>query len=246
MWLIALLIDYAAPLFIYRVPGREPLPTDSWDLGTEHFTERFGLFVIIALGETVILTGATASDLEINASVLLALTIAFVTTAAIWWLYFSEIAGSAAKVMARADNPVLIARDAFTYGHALIVAGIIVAAVGDEIVIAHPGDPLKTAYLITVVAGPAIFLLAQVALGWRMTGHVSRRRLVAVAACIAIGIVGLSGVSAIVVSGLLAGVLVLLAIADHRAFSSGPGTPDQISRGQASVEPDARVTAVGE
>jgi low temperature requirement protein LtrA len=219
MWVIALLIDYAAPLFIYRVPGRTPLPTDSWDLGTEHFTERFGLFVIIALGETVILTGATASDLDIDVSVMLALTIAFVTTAAIWWLYFSEIAGRAAKAMAAADNPVLIARDAFTYGHALIIAGIIVAAVGDEIVIAHPGDPLKTAYLVTVVAGPVIFLLAQVALGWRMTGRISVRRMVAVAACLGVGLLGLAELDAIFVSGLLAAVLISLAIADHRSFS---------------------------
>jgi low temperature requirement protein LtrA len=220
LWALALLVDYLAPLLIYRVPGRDPLPTDSWDLGTDHFTERFGLFVIIALGETIILTGATAADLSLDAAVLLALAFAFAGTAAIWWLYFGEIAARASKALAESDNPVLLARDAFTYGHALVAAGIILVAVGDEIVIAHPRDPLEGAYLLTVIAGPALFILAQVVLGWRMTGRISSRRMVAFAGCVAVGLLAaVTGLEGIVVGGLLSAILIALVVADVRAFA---------------------------
>jgi low temperature requirement protein LtrA len=219
LWVIALLIDYAAPLFVFRVPGRPGLSISSWDLGTDHFAERFGLFVIIALGESVILTGATAADLDLDGPVLVSLTFAFVGTAALWWLYFSEIAGRVSRGLAESENSTLIGRDVFTYGHALIVAGIILFAVGDEIVIAHPTEALTGAELLTVIVGPMFYLTAQSVLSWRMTGRLSSRRATAVVACGAVGLAGLAGASALAVSGLLAAVLVILVIADNRAFS---------------------------
>jgi low temperature requirement protein LtrA len=155
--------------------------------------------------------------------VLISLVVAFAGTAAVWWLYFGEIAGRASKALADSDNPVLLARDAFTYGHALVIAGIIVLAVGDEIVIAHPRDPLEGAYLLTVVAGPALFLLAQVVLGWRMTGRISRRRMVAFAGCVAVGLLaGVTALEAMVVGGLLSAILIALVVADVRAFAPKP------------------------
>lgn len=219
LWVFALLIDYSAPLLIFRVPGRPTLTDTAWDLGTDHFAERFGLFVIIALGESVILTGATAADLALDAAVILSLLFAFVGTAALWWLYFSEIAGRASQGLAEAENSTRVARDVFTYGHALIVAGIILFAVGDEIVIAHPREALAGAELLTVIAGPVFYLLAQSVLGWRMTGQWSSRRTVAVIGCLAVGLIGLAGAQAMVIGGLLATVLVGLVVGDHRAFS---------------------------
>lgn len=218
LWVAALLIDYVAPLLIFSVPGRPALTNTAWDLGTDHFAERFGLFVIIALGESVILTGATAADLDLDGAVLTSLLFAFVGTAALWWLYFSEIAGRASKGLAEAEDSTLIARDVFTYGHALIVAGVILFAVGDEIVIAHPTESLSGAALLTVIAGPVFYLAAQSTLGWRMTGQFGSRRTTAIGACVAVGLVGIAGASAMLVSGLLAAVLVVLVIADHRAF----------------------------
>jgi low temperature requirement protein LtrA len=215
IWIAALLIDYSAPLFIYRVPGRKAVPSTAWDLGTSHFAERFGLFVIIALGESVILIGATATDLELDGPVLLSLVLSFVGTAALWWLYFSSIAARSATALAESPNAVLLARDAFTYGHVLIVAGIILVAVGDEIVIAHPEDELGRAELITVVAGPVLYLLAQAALRWRMTGGLSIRRSGAALACFVVAGIGLAGAQALVVGGLLVTILVALVVADQ-------------------------------
>ena len=219
LWVLALLIEYAGPVFTFRVPGRPALAPEDWDLGTEHFAERYALFVIIALGESIILTGSTAADLDLDGAVLASLLFAFVGTAALWWLYFSEIAGRVSRDLAESEDLILVARDVFTYGHALIIAGIILFAVGDEIVIAHPREALGGAELLTVIAGPVFYVLAQSLLAWRMTGRFSSRRTIAVVGLLAVGLVGLAGAQAMVIGGLLATVLVALAIADHRGFA---------------------------
>ena len=225
LWVFALFLDYVAPLTLYRVPRLKRIAPEDWTIGTSHFAERFGLFVIIALGESIILTGATAAGMDLDASVVMSLVIAFIGTGALWWLYFSSISDRMEQALAESENPVLLARDAFTYGHVLIIAGIILVAVGDEIVIAHPLDELKTAELLTVTAGPALFLAAQAALRWRMTGTVSRRRLAGIGLCVIIGLIGWLGAIAIVVGGLLVGLLVLLAIGDEVAARVRGGSP---------------------
>ena len=92
LWLAALLLDYGAPLVVYWVPGLRRLAGSVWNVGTEHFAERFQLFIIIALGETIVITGATTADLDLDAARLAAFGTAFVTTAAMWWLYTNVVA----------------------------------------------------------------------------------------------------------------------------------------------------------
>ncbi|MDQ3876569.1 MAG: low temperature requirement protein A, partial [Actinomycetota bacterium] len=198
------------------VPGRRRLDGEAWQITTAHFTERFGLFVIIALGESIILTGATIAGLELTTTVVAALVAAFLGTAALWWLYFTSVAGLSERALAEAPDRILLARDTYTYGHAPIVAGIILSAVGNELVIAHPTEELSAAALVTVVAGPLLFLLAQAWLRLRITRQLSPRRLGGAAACVLVGVVGLA-VDALAVGSLLVLVLVGVAIADRIA-----------------------------
>jgi low temperature requirement protein LtrA len=216
LWLAALALDYGAPLVTFWVPGREPLSPASWEVGTEHFAERFQLFIIIALGESIVVTGATTADLDLTAARVAALALAFLATAAQWWLYFNLVANIAQRRLAQAENRTLLARDAYTYLHVVIVAGILLGAVGDELVIAHPGAELANAELIAVVCGPALYLLAHVALRLRMTGTISPRRLAGAIACLAVGAIG-TFASALVVAALLLGVLVAVIVADQIA-----------------------------
>jgi low temperature requirement protein LtrA len=216
LWVAALALDYGGPLVIFRVPGLRRLRGEDWVISTAHFTERFGLFVIIALGESIILTGATTAGLELTAPVVTAFVVAFLGTAALWWLYFTSVARLAEQFLETAPDRVLLARDTYTYGHALVVAGIIVTAVGDEIVIAHPTDELSTAELMTVVAGPVLYLLAQAWFRFRITRQPSPRRLGGALACVLAGFVGLT-VDALVVGALLVSVLVGVAVADRIA-----------------------------
>ncbi len=213
MWIVALAIDYAGPLVTFRVPGRQRVTADAWEVGTSHFTERFSLFVIIALGESIVLIGGTTAELPLDTARVAAFVGAFLGTAALWWLYFTSVAERAERALAASANRTLLARDAYTYGHALIVAGIILTAVGSELVIAHPGDELDRAALIAVVAGPAFYLLAQLFLRLRMTGVLSVRRATGILGCVAVGLIG-AAVPALVVGLLLLGVLVGLIASD--------------------------------
>src|SRR3954470_6596862 len=113
LWVIALGIDYGAPVVLYRVPGRPRLDPGAWDVETSHFAERFQLFVIIALGESIVVTGATTSGLSLSVANVTAFGIAFLTTAAFWWLYFSYVAGIAQRRLELAEERTKLARDGY-------------------------------------------------------------------------------------------------------------------------------------
>ena len=236
LWLAALALDYGAPLVLYWVPGLRRLSGAAWNVGTEHFAERFQLFIIIALGETIVITGATTSELELDPARLVAFGLAFLATAAMWWLYFNYVARIAQRRLELSPDRTTLARDGYTYLHVVMVAGVILSAVGDELVIAHPTDVLPTPEIAAVVAGPAVYLLAHALFRLRMTGSLSRKRLFAALACLAVGVVGVF-VPALVVSALLVGVLALVIGAEHVAAArrSARGEPSPLERLEASA-----------
>lgn len=209
VWLVALVADYAGPAARYWVPGRARVTTGDWQVETWHFSERFQLFIIIALGESIVVTGATASNLGVDAGRGVAIAVAFVGSAALWWLYFDRVAGLAGSRLASAEDPGRLARDGFTYLHIPIIAGIIVTAVGDEIVIQHPGEVLHGPDLTALVAGPIIYLAGHVLFRLRMTGTLSRTRPVAMAAILACAPLGLVA-PALVVATAIAAILAAL------------------------------------
>jgi low temperature requirement protein LtrA len=177
IWVAALVLDYGGPLAGFWAPGLGRTEVTEWELEHGHFVERFQLFVIIALGETIVATGTVASQLDLTAERVLALAIAFLGTAVFWWLYFDEVAErSHAQLAAAGPKRGVLARDAFTYLHVPIVAGIIVTAVGDALVIAHPGEPLHGEQLVAMLAGPVFYMLGHVAFELRMTGSVPPTR----------------------------------------------------------------------
>jgi low temperature requirement protein LtrA len=220
LWAVALAVDLVAPLFGYRTPGLGSSATLDWDVEGGHFAERFQSFVIIALGESIVVTGATASARGLTGEIVLALSLAFVVTATMWWLYFGEVAEGARRTMAESEDPGRLARDAYTYLHLPIVTGIIMVAIGDELLFAHPRRPLSTAGLVMTVAGPAVYLLGESLVRLRMIRQVGWKRLVAVGAFAVLGVAA-HDASAVVVCGGVAAVLVLLA-----AWEYPPVRPD--------------------
>ena len=214
LWLVALALDYVAPLLLFPLPGRPRLAADSWRLATGHFVERFGLFVIAALGETIILTGATTANQELDTGTLAAFISAFAGTAALWWLYFTSTRELGERSLAGEASRTGRARDIYTYGHVLIVAGVILTAVGDELVIAHPFDPLESPERTVVVAGPVLFLLAQLALQLRATHRAGYSRPAAILMCSALGLCG-ALLPALLVGATLVAVLIAVAILDE-------------------------------
>ena len=137
-------------------------------------------------------------------------------TAAFWWLYFSYVAAIAQRRLELATERTTMARDGYTFLHVVLVAGIIVSAVGDEIVIAHPTETLHTAELVAVVAGPVIYLVGHVLFRQVMAGSMSGKRVAGVVACVAVGFLGLV-IPALAVATLLLVVLVAIIAAEHQS-----------------------------
>lgn len=157
-WAAALAIEYAGPMLYFRMPVLGASRTEEWDISGEHMAERCGLFIIIALGEGILVTGATFTGLEPTPATIAALITAFTGSIAMWWLYFDIGAERGTKVIEQEAHPGRIGREAYTYGHIPIVGGIIALAVFDEIVLAHPTDPLEPFTLGVVIGGAFLFV----------------------------------------------------------------------------------------
>jgi low temperature requirement protein LtrA len=222
LWVAAVLVDYAGPVVGYVTPGLGRSGPRDWTITGAHLAERCQLFLIIALGESILVTGATFGQLPFSAATIAALGVAFLGSVAFWWLYFDRAAEDSSTVIARADEPGRLGRSAYTYFHLPMVAGIIVAAVGDELVIAHPGGHTDAALAAVVLGGPALFLAGHVLFKRSVFGLMSWHRLAAIAV-----LASLAPVSLVIppLDLSAAATLVLWAIAawDARTYPHTPG-----------------------
>jgi low temperature requirement protein LtrA len=216
LWIPALGLELAAPFARYWLPGRGRAATTDWDIDGGHFAERCQLFIIIALGESIVVTGATAADAGLTSTVVACLVVAFLETVALWWLYFGAPAERSHAMMSESDDPGRIARNSYTYVHVLIVAGIIATAAGVDLLIAHPHDPQHGVGLAIVLGGPAVFLLGESLFQWSATGTVNVKRLATAALIIAL--VPLAPeLSTLALIGIVTGLLTAVAIWELRA-----------------------------
>jgi low temperature requirement protein LtrA len=220
LWIPALLVELGAPVAGYWLPGRGRASTTDWDIEGGHFTERCEGFIIIALGESIVVTGATAAAAGLDATTVLCLALAFLETAALWWLYFGALSARTHEVMRTHEDPGRLARDAYTYLHLPIVAGIIAVAVGDDLLIAAPGEALDGVGLAMVLGGPALYLVGETLFRARLTGVASGQRLLVAAlllACVPLG----AHVSALALSAGATALLSALALWELRASARG-------------------------
>ena len=158
LWMAALAIEYAGPLMRYRLPGLGAAPQETLDIKGEHLAERCALFVIIALGETILTTGKIASahlEREMTPVVLVS---AFLSTVLMWWIYFHEGQEQAADKAEDSEAPQRTAQHLYVYGHLPIVAGIILTAVGEDFALSHPDEHGSLGHALALLGGPMLFL----------------------------------------------------------------------------------------
>ncbi len=149
---VAALLDVGAAL--------QAASAGEWRLFSGHFSERHGLFVIIALGESLIAAGVGASEQELTGEVLAVVLSAVVAACALWWTYFGwvkdalehRLDAQSAQAMGR------FARDVYSFAHFPVIAGVIGLAVAIEESVLHPGDPLPWAGALALVIGLILFL----------------------------------------------------------------------------------------
>lgn len=159
LWAIALGIEYVSPSVGFWTPGLGRSTTADWNIDGAHLAERCGLFMIITLGESILVTGATFASHAWDAMTVVAFVTAFTASVTMWWIYFSTTSESSAHIIAHSDDPGRLARSAYTYSHLPIVAGVIVNAVADEFVLAHPTGHADLKTTIAVLGGFALYLV---------------------------------------------------------------------------------------
>lgn len=170
LWVLALVLDMAGPYFF---------GSEGWRLVPGHFAERHGLIVIIALGESIVAIGAGAAHtltLGIGTAAVLGVALA----AAMWWAYFDIVALVSGRRLASADEGRVrneLARDSYSYIHLIIVAGIVLVALGMKTTIGHVGDHLSADPAFALMGGLAIYLLGHVAFRYRHVRTINRQRL---------------------------------------------------------------------
>jgi low temperature requirement protein LtrA len=165
LWAAAVAIDYAGPAWLTRERLR-----GLQEVAVAHFAERYGLFVIICLGESIISIGSGASGKPLDASLIAAMVAGLVITVGLWWTYFHRVAEEAERRLRTHHDPVLAAADAYSYLHLIMIAGIIVFAAGAKLAIAGSDDPLGDAARLALCGGVALYLAGHAAFRWRLLG----------------------------------------------------------------------------
>ena len=203
VWACAAVIDLATPaVFRRRLTHLRFDPT--------HLPERFGLFVLIALGESIVAIGGPAAATEhLGAPVVLAVAEAFVLACGLWWVYFHFASDAVRHAMATADIQADILRRVLSYGHLAFISGIIATAVGLAEVVVHPDHHLEGGVAGLLFGGCALYLAAFGYTRWQMFRKWSTTRLIGAAVVVALlpAAPHLPGLAAL---GLLAAVLLSL------------------------------------
>jgi low temperature requirement protein LtrA len=187
LWILAAAIDYAGPAWLTRERLR-----GLQHVAVAHFAERYSLFVIICLGESIVAIGVGASEERFDAQLVAGVGLGLLITVALWWTYFDRFASVAEERLRTHDDPVLAAADAYSYLHLLIVAGIILFAVGVKLAIHDVGEPLDDATRLALCGGVALYLVGHVLFRLRIAGSVGVEKLVAAVALLALYAAGAS------------------------------------------------------
>jgi low temperature requirement protein LtrA len=178
LWAVALGIEYLSPAARFWVPRYGASSLEDWAVEGGHMAERCAGFIIIALGESIVVTGATFADLAWSAETVAAFVSAFIGSLAMWWIYFHKGAEAGSEQISNSSEPGRLARMAYTYLHMPIVAGIIVSAVADELVLTHPGGHSDLRTVVSSIGGPLLFLVGTILFkhvirGWLQLSHVA-------------------------------------------------------------------------
>lgn len=159
LWLAAVACEYVSPMFGFALPGLGRSRPEDWQSAEGgHIAERCQAFVIIVLGESLLSTGSTLSGAERwDAPGVIAFLVCFLGTITLWWIYFDTSSRAGSERIARAEHPGQMAAY-FHYAHAILVAGVIGIAAGDDRVIEHPDEHFRLATALLIIGAPAVYL----------------------------------------------------------------------------------------
>ncbi|MDH6236347.1 low temperature requirement protein A [Cryobacterium sp. CG_9.6] len=215
LWLLALAIEYVSASLGFRVPGLGRSGVESWDLSGPHIAERSALFVIIALGESFLVTGFAFVAQEASVHGVIGLMIAFLSVLSMWWLYFDHSERAGARALNDSREPGRIARAAYTYVHAVIIAGIVLCSVADKEILEHPADAMTLSTAVIVSGGPFLYIVGMFLFRLRVTGEILVSYLVGLGLLVVVFTIAVLGEPAVIsplgLGALSVGALVVIA-----------------------------------
>jgi low temperature requirement protein LtrA len=176
LWIVALAIEYISPAVRFWIPRYGASTVQEWTVEGGHMAERCAGFIIIALGESIVVTGANFAELRWTTEAIGAFASSFASSIAMWWIYFHKGAEAGSELISRSNESGRLARLAYTYLHIPIVGGIILSAVADEVVLKHPGGYSDLKTIVSSVGGPLLFLMGAILFklsirGWLQLSH---------------------------------------------------------------------------
>jgi len=211
LWLGAVGIDLLGGVVGFYTPGLGRSRTSDWTIEGGHFAERCQGFILIALGESIVIIGSTLAEKPVAAANVTAFVVAFAGSVALWWLYFDQSAEAAAEKIASSDDPGRLGRSAYHLIHPVMVAGIIVSAAADQKVLSGPGATASAAAAWMILGGPALFLAGHAAFKLVVWRYVSWSRVAGIAVLALLGLaataipeLGLAACAAAVVAAVAA------------------------------------------
>jgi low temperature requirement protein LtrA len=211
LWLGAVGVDLLGGAAGFYTPGLGRSRTSDWTIEGGHFAERCQGFILIALGESIVIIGSTLTEKPVAAANVTAFVVAFAGSVALWWLYCDQSAEAAAEKIASSDDPGRLGRSAYHLIHPVMVAGIIVSAAADQKVLSDPGATASAAAAWMILGGPALFLAGHAAFKLVVWGYVSWSRVAGIAVLALLGLaattipeLGLAACAAAVVAAVAA------------------------------------------
>jgi low temperature requirement protein LtrA len=229
-WLAAVAVDLLGGVVGFYTPGLGRSTTQDWTIEGGHFAERCQAFILIALGESIVVIGATLSGLaQVSLGAVGAFVTAFIGSAGLWWLYFDRSAEEGARVIASSADPGRLGRSAYHFVHPVMVAGIIVTAAADELVLSNPDAVASARTSWMVLGGTGLFIAGHAAFKAIIWRRVSWPRIAALAIIALLGLLA-PHVSALALSVCSAALVVVLVLADFL----GVGAPADGSPGASA------------
>jgi low temperature requirement protein LtrA len=214
LWLGSVCVDLIGGLAGFYTPGLGRSRTSDWTIEGGHFAERCQAFILIALGESIVIVGATLTTRPVSATDVAAFTVGFAGAVAMWWLYFDQSAEAAAAKIARSDDPGRLGRSAYHLIHPVMVAGIIVAAAADQKVLSDPAATATTASAWMILGGPALFLAGHAAFKLVVWHYLSWPRVAGIAVLAVLGLAA-KAIPELGLAACAAGVVVAVAGSDR-------------------------------
>jgi low temperature requirement protein LtrA len=225
LWLGAVSVDLAGGLVGFATPWLGRSRTSDWTIEGGHFAERCQGFILIALGESIVIIGTTLAGVKsVTPAIVTGFVVAFATSVTLWWLYFDQSAEAAAEKIAHSADPGRLGRSAYHLIHPVMVAGIIVTAAADEKVLSDLDAAASTASAWMILGGPALFLLGHAAFKYVVWGYLSWPRLAGIAA-LALLALAARAIPALALAACAAGVVVAVAATDRLPWLPRPADP---------------------